>query len=87
MDLVNIQCGFRLHNNIAGEEDFEKHMHKSHRIDMGIIRPSFTRSADCKIYKHLDKLKSLPKSLTLPLIQIWAENTFTEFRERPSRQR
>ena len=81
LELVNIQCGFRLHNDVAGEEEFEKHMRNSHRIDIGIVRPSFTRSADCKPYKSLDKIKSLPKPLTLTIVQTWAEDTFTEFRE------
>ena len=48
---------------------------------MGIIRPSFTKAADCKTYKHLEKIKSLPKPLTMPLLQTWAEDTFAEFRE------
>ena len=60
---------------------FNKHMRKSHRIDMGIFRPSFTKAADCKTYKHLDKIKNLPKPLTLPMIQTWAEDIFAEFRE------
>ena len=41
----------------------------------------FTRGADCKPYKTLDKIMSLPKPLTLPVVQTWAEDTFAEFRE------
>ena len=57
------------------------HLFNAHNITLGKIRPSFTRGADCKAYKPLGKIKSLPKPLTLLVIQSWAEDTFAEFRE------
>ena len=48
MDLVNIQCGYKLYNNTAGEGKVEEHLRNSHKIILGDIRPSFTRGSDCK---------------------------------------
>ena len=81
MELVNIPCGFKLYNNTTGEGKVLVHLRNSHKIILGDIRPSFTRGSDCKPYKPLDKIKSLPKPLTLPVITNWAEDTFAEFRE------
>ena len=81
MDLVNIQCGFKLYSNAAGENEVAAHLFDAHNITLCKIRPSFTRGADCKSYKPLDKIKSIPKPLTLPVVQSWAEDTFAEFRE------
>ena len=51
MDLINIPCGFRLHNDMQGAMTFSKHIRKSHRVDMDVILPSFTKDADCKSFK------------------------------------
>lgn len=81
MDLVNIKCEHKLYNNTAGEEEVKDHLLDVHNITLGKICPSFTRGTDCKVYEPLDKIKSLPKPLTLPVVQSWAEDTSAEFRE------
>ena len=68
MELINIPCGFRLHNDTQGAMKFKQHMQGSHKINMDTLRPSFTKDADCKSFKHLEKIKTLPKPLTEPML-------------------
>ena len=81
MDLVNIKCGHKLHNTPAGEEEVKDHLLDVHGIALEKVHPSLTQGSDCKTYKSIDKIKSLPHPLTLHVITSWAEDMLSQFRE------
>ena len=76
-----IPCKIHLQNKKTGAPEFRRHMLKSHGVGMDNLRSSFSQEADCKPFKHLEKLPPLPAPLTGPKLDLWLVHAFLGLRE------